>query len=140
MIEWLLFVVLGIFLLASYLDIKYRAIPSVILTGTIFVVLLLRPENVLYGLASFVFALLIKDLISDIAGMEFGVADIKVFVIMGLLVSIFQDFVLMILIFLVFQFVYTVVWRIRVSKTDLMAFVPCLTVVYIALMLLGVVA
>ena len=101
MIDWLIFVVLGVLVLASFLDIKYKAVPSVLLTGMIFAVLLLRPDNLLFGVISFVFAIMIKDLISDVAGMEFGVADIKILVIMGLLLTNFTSLMIMIIMFLI---------------------------------------
>ena len=137
-----LLIVLGVLILASYLDIKYKAVPSVILTGTIFAVLLLKNNvaSVYFGLVAFVFAILIKDLISDVAGMEFGVADIKILTIIGLLVPNIFSMIMMIMIFLVFQFVYTLMWRWKVSKTEEMPFIPCLLAVYIALLILGGVA
>ena len=140
MIDWLVWVILGVLVLASFLDLKYKVVPSVILTGAIFTVLLLRPHNLLFGVIAFVFAILIKDLISDVAGMEFGVADIKILVIMGLLLPSASSLFLMILLFCIFQFVYTLVWRWQVSKTEEMPFIPCLLAVYVALMILGGVA
>jgi len=140
MIDWLIFVVLGVLVLASFLDLKYKAVPSVLLTGMIFAVLLLRPDNLLFGIIAFVFAIMIRDLISDVAGMEFGVADIKILVIMGLLLTNFASLMIMIIMFLIFQFAYTVVWRWKVSKTEEMPFIPCLLAVYVALILVGGVA
>lgn len=140
MIDWVIWVVLGVLVLASFLDIKYKAVPSVLLTGMIFATLLLRPDNLLFGIIAFVFAIMIKDLISDVAGMEFGVADIKILVIMGLLLTNFASLMIMIVMFLIFQFAYTVVWRWKVDKKGEMPFIPCLLAVYIALILVGGVA
>jgi hypothetical protein len=140
MIDWLIWIVLGVLILASILDLKYKAIPSVLLTGTIFVVLMLRPDNLLFGVIALVFAILIKDLINDIAGMEFGVADIKIFIIIGLLLANVESLFIMIGIFLVFQFVYTLAWRWKINKKGEMPFVPCLLAVYITLMIIGGIA
>jgi len=137
MIPALILILLGVLLFVSYLDIKYKAVPSVILTSMIFVVLLLRPENVYFGLVAFVFAILIRDLINNVAGLDFGNADIKIFIVMGLLIGNLQNFFLLILIFLIFQFVYTLMWRWKVSKEDEMPFIPCLTAVYLAMVLVG---
>jgi hypothetical protein len=139
MVVWLVLVVLGVLALASYLDLKYKAVPSVLLTGMIFAILVLRSQNILFGIAGFVFAILIQDLLNDMAGMEFGVADIKVFAMIGLMLSNFTGLMIMIACFLVFQFVYTLVWKWKVSKEDQIAFIPCLWMVYIALMVAGVV-
>lgn len=133
-------VILGMLILASYFDLKYKAVPSVILTAGIFVALMVNPENITLGIICFVFALMIKDLINEVAGLDFGIADIKIFVILGLLLVNFEALIILIIIFLVFQFVYTLVWRWRVSKEAEMPFIPCLLAVYIALMLLGCVA
>lgn len=133
----LILIILGVLILASYLDIKYKAVPSVILTSMIFVVLLLRPENIYFGVVAFVFAILIKDLINDVAGLDFGNADIKIFIVMGLLIGNLASLMMLIIIFLCFQFIYTLLWRYFVSNEDEMPFIPCLTAVYIAMMLIG---
>lgn len=137
MIPALILIILGVLILASYLDIKYKAVPSVILTSMIFVVLMLRPENVYFGLVAFVFAILIKDLINDVAGLDFGNADIKIFIVMGLLIGNLSNMFLMIISFLILMVAYVVVWRDIVSDEDEMPFIPCLTAVYIAMMLIG---
>ena len=129
--------------LASYLDLKYRAIPSVILTAGIFIVFMLRPENLYFGIGALIFAILIQDLINDMSGLEFGVADIKVFVIIGLMISTLSNFLLMIGIFLVFQFIYTLLYHSMRTHyfvgedINEMPFIPCLYAVYIAMVLLG---
>lgn len=140
MIDWLIFVILGLLVLASWLDLKYKAVPSVLLTAGIFTALILRPDNLLFGVIAFVFAIMIKDLIDDVAGMDFGVADIKILVITGLLLTNFSSLMLLFIFFLVFQFVYTVVWRYKVNQDQEMPFIPCLLFVYIALILVGGVA
>lgn len=137
---WLVLVVLGLLILASYFDLKYKAVPSVILTAGIFIALMVNTENLTFGIICFVFALIIKDLIDDVAGLNFGVADIKIFVIIGLLLVNFEALIIMIIIFLIFQFAYTSIWRWRVSKETEIPFIPCLLSIYIAMMILGCVA
>jgi len=137
MIPALILIILGVLFLASYLDIKYKAVPSVILTSMIFVVLLMRPENIYFGAVAFVFAILIKDLINDVAGLDFGNADIKIFIMMGLLIGNLANIIMLIVIFLCFQLIYTLLWRWLVSNENEMPFIPCLTAVYIAMALIG---
>ena len=137
---WLVLVILGVLILASIFDLKYKAVPSVILTAGIFTALLVNPSNLLFGVICLVFAMMIKDLINNVAGLDFGVADIKIFVIFGLLLTNFEALIILIIIFLIFQFVYTFVWRWRVNKEAEMPFIPCLLAIYIALMLSGCVA
>jgi len=140
MIDWIIWLTLAVLIFVSYLDVKYKAVPSVILTGLIFAVLILRSNNLLFGVLALVFAIMIQDLISDVAGMEFGVADIKVFIIIGLLLINVQNFFIMIIVFLIFQFAYTLVWRWKVDKKEEMPFIPCLLAVYIAMILIQSVA
>lgn len=140
MVGWLALVMLGVLILASIFDLKYKAVPSVILTAGIFTALLINPNKLYFGIVCLVFAIMIRDLIDDVAGLDFGVADIKIFVIFGLLLVNLEALFLLIIIFLVFQFVYTIVWRCKVSNEAEMPFIPCLLAVYIALMLLGCVA
>lgn len=139
-ITWLVLVILGILIFASYFDLKYKAVPSVILTAGIFIALMINPENLTFGVICFVFALLIKDLIDNVAGLDFGVADIKIFVILGLLLVNFNALMTLIIVFLVFQFVYTLMWRWRISQEDEMPFIPCLLAVYIAMIMLECIA
>jgi len=140
MLDWLIWVILGVLILVSILDIKYKAVPSVILTSMIFTCLILRPDNLIFGVIAFVFAIMIKDLLDNIAGMNFGTADIKILVIFGLLLTNFSSLMLLIICFLIFQFVYTTLWRWKISKEEEMPFIPCLLAVYITLMLIGGVA
>lgn len=137
MIDWLIWVVLGVMILASLFDLKYKAVPSVLLTATILLCLLLRPDNLLFGVITFVFAIMIRDLMDDVAGMEFGMADIKIFVIFGLLLANFSSLMILIIVFLVFQFAYTLLWRWRINQDQEMAFIPCLLAVYVAMMWIG---
>ncbi len=152
MINWLIFIVLGVLILASYLDIKYQAVPSVLLTGTIFVVLILRPENLVFGVIAFTFAYLLKELTHNNTS-EFGVADIKIFVIIGLLLSSFTSLFILFVVFAIFQFVYIVLWNWRINKTigsnkippeqqqeREIPFIPCLLAVYIVMIFIGGVA
>ena len=133
----LILIIFGVLLLASYLDIKYKAVPSVILTSMILTVLLLNPENIYFGVVAFVFAILVKDLINDVAGLDFGVADIKIMIIIGLILSSRMEFLLMIGIFAVFQLVWVLLWSWKMKKDKReMPFVPCLLAVYITMMLL----
>ena len=137
MLHWIIWFVLGVLVLCSYFDLKYKAVPSIFLSGTIFVCLLLRPNNLLFGVIAFVFAIMIRDLIDDVAGMEFGIADIKIFIIMGLLLADFTGLMIMILCFIIYQFIYTFLWRWRIKNQKEMPFIPCLTAIYITLIMTG---
>jgi len=137
MLDWLIWLVLGVLILASYLDLKYRAVPSVFLSGLIFVVLLMRPQNLLFGVILLVFGLMIRDLIDDVAGLDFGMADLKILVVIGLLFASSHVMFLFLVIFSILQFAYITLWRTFISKDEEIPFIPCLLSVYVTLLLMG---
>lgn len=140
MINFLVWIVFGMLVLLSILDIKYKKVPSVILSSMIFVVLIMRPENLYFGVLAFVFAYMIRDIIGEFSGLDFGMADIKILTIMGLLIGVASEFMSMIVLFLIFQFIWTTLWRSFVSHEEEMPFIPCLLAVYIVMMSVGGVA
>ncbi len=132
--------IIGVFLCllgASFLDLKYRAIPSVFLTGLMFAVAIVRFEYLQYGILAGIFAWMMKDLIFEFNGLDFGVADIKIMIIIGLILSSRMEFLLMIGIFAVIQLAWVSLWswKMKADKRE-MPFVPCLIAVYITMMLL----
>ena len=140
MVNWLIFVVLGALIIASFLDIKYKRMPSVFLTGLLFIVAIMRIESLPYGILAGIFAWLIKDLIADFNGLDFGMADIKIMMVIGLLIPTMNMFLIYIGVFSLFQFVYTLVWQWKFPHEKERPFVPCLLAVLIALILIGGVA
>ena len=120
---------------ASFLDLKYRAIPSVFLTGLLFLVAVVRFEYLQYGILAGIFAWTMKDILS-IKQLEFGMADIKIMMIIGLILSSRIEFFLFIGIFAVFQFVYTLLWAWKFGDDKERPFVPCLLAIYITMMLI----
>jgi len=78
-----------------------------------------------------------KDLIFEFNGLDFGVADIKIMIIIGLILSSRMEFLLMIGIFAVFQLAWVLLWSWKMKEDQReMPFVPCLLAVYITMMLL----
>lgn len=140
MIDWLLWVVLALLVGVSFLDIKYKEIPSLLLTGLLFVVAFMRIGNIEYGILAGLFAWVMRDLIFEWNGLDFGIADIKIMAIIGCLVPSLYGFLLFVGIFSIFQFAYVVLWKWKVNKDQEMPFVPLLTFVFVALMLIGGVA
>lgn len=139
MITWLVVLVLLFFLISSYLDIKYKAIPSVFLTSVLFIVFVLRPENLAFGIGAGIFAWFMKDVLS-IKDLEFGMADIKIMIIIGLLIPTMNLFLIYIGIFALFQFVYTIIWQVKIGNDGERPFIPLLTAVYLTLIMIGGVA
>ena len=137
MIDLLIYIVLGVLVLATYFDLKYKAVPSVMLSGLIFVVLLMRPQNLLFGVILLSFGVMIKDLIHDVAGFDFGVADLKILIVIGLMFTSSHVMFVFLVVFAILQFVYVALWRSFISKEDLLPFIPVLLAVYVTLMLIG---
>ena len=140
MISWIIVIVFLILSLASILDLKYKAVPSVLLSATLFFVLILNPKNLLFGVLGFLLSIAVKDLISDFSGMELGMADIKIMAIIGLLITSVTAFLQYAVIFSVLQFGYVLIWHKINSKEKEIPFVPCLLAVYITLLLFGIIS
>lgn len=140
MIDWLLWIVLFILILASYLDIKYKAVPSVLLTAILFIVAIMRIENLNYGILAGLYAWVIKDIIFEWNGLDFGMADIKIMIMMGLLIPTFNFFLLFVGVFSIYQFVYTLVWEWKIKGEVERPFIPCLLAVYVTLLITGGIA
>lgn len=132
--------VLGVFVCligASYLDLKYRAIPSVFLTTLLFIVAIVRIDFIPLGVLAGIFAWLMKDLIFEYNGLDFGVADIKIIAIIGLMLHTRFEFLMMIGVFSIFQFVWVVLWQWKMKEDKReMPLIPCLLAVYITMMLI----
>lgn len=137
MIDWLIWLALGVIILATYLDIKYKAVPSVFLSALVFICLLMRLHNLLFGIILLVFGIMIKDLIHDVAGMDFGNADLKILVVIGLLFASSHVMMWFMIIFAILQFAYTTLWRTFISKEDHIPFIPCLLAIFVTLLLTG---
>jgi hypothetical protein len=137
MIDWLIFIVLGALIIASYLDIKYKAVPSVALTGILFLVAVMRIEYLQFGVLAGLFAWIIKDLIADFSGLDFGMADIKILILIGLMIPTMNFFLIFIGIFALFQLIYTIAWIRFVGAETERPFIPCLLFVYLVMVLLG---
>lgn len=135
MIDFLTIIVLCGLISASYLDLKYRAIPSVFLTGLLFLVAIVRIDFIAFGVLAGIFAWTMKDILS-MKQLEFGMADIKIMIIIGLMLHTREMFLLFVGVFAVFQFAYTVLWTWRMGEDKERPFVPCLLAVYITMILI----
>lgn len=128
--------ILTLFLaITSVIDWKYKEIPSIFLTGILLVVLALNPSNIFLGLLSLVFALLIYE--ADFIG---GIADIKIITIIGLTLTNFYWFFVYIILIFLFGIIWKFVYKKRFKKAKIVAFVPVLFFVFLALLMIGGVA
>ena len=132
MIPALLLVVAGFLLVASIIDWKLRVLPSIFLTGMLFVVAFVNPQNLWFGIMAFIIAYLLYE-----AEFFSGWADIKIMAIIGFMISSEIYLLGFILLTVTFGTIWKILikWRLK-TETDV-AFVPVLLFVYITLYFLG---
>ena len=117
----------------SIIDLKTKKIPAFFLTAMLFIVAMV---NMLFfdagifhlsmGVLAFLFAFLLYDM-----GFYKGVADIKITILIGMMVTSFGYLILMMVLIASVGTVYKILWRLK--KVDEEAFIPALWIVYIAL-------
>lgn len=136
MINNLIWVVAVFLLIISIIDFKFRAVPSIFLTGMLFVVafisISLNPMSLNLGILGFIMAYLLYE-----AGFFSGIADVKVMVIISLM--LLNTYWL--LGFFVLVGIFGITWKgivkIRFNKEAEFAFIPTFLFTYIAMILLG---
>jgi hypothetical protein len=137
MIENLIWIVLGFFVLVSILDIKFKAVPSVLMTGMIFIVAFINGVFVnqsyfIFGILAFIFAVFLHELDE-----HRGIADLKATVIIGFMISTYQSFVLFMLILAIIQVLYTLFIRYVIKVKGDFPFLPVYLITYTLLLLGG---
>lgn len=140
MIIPLAFILLGILVIMAIIDWKYKQIPSVFLTGTLFVTMMIQLFSPLQttifhltaGLTMFVFAWMLYE--ADFIG---GIADVKIITIIGLMLENYWMIFITVILILLYGVFYKIIFR-YVLKKDIkeeVPFVPCLVSVYVAVLL-----
>ena len=134
MIPALLWIV-GIFLvIVSVLDLKFKVVPSVLLTTMLFTVTVLNPANLWFGIMAFIISYLLYEL--DFFS---GVADIKTMTMLGFMIPTTNWMFALILLTVVFGVMWKTIIRISTKKTvkDDFAFLPVFSLVYLVLIGMG---
>jgi Flp pilus assembly protein protease CpaA len=128
-----LLIVIGIFLtMVSVIDIKYRAVPSIILTGFLFAIAFLNPNNLFFGILGFILGYLLFE-----SGYIGGVADIKIFTLLSFMVSSQAWFFIFIILTLVYGMVWKGLVKWKFNKETEFAFIPVFLFTYISMVILG---
>lgn len=132
MIDWLLWIVGTFLLIVGIIDWKLRCVPSIFLTGILFIVAMLNPANLWFGIMAFIMAWLLYE-----ADFFSGVADIKVMAMLGFLINTTNG----LFAFILLTVIYGVLWKImikwRFKKANDVAFLPVFFFVYITMIALG---
>ena len=128
-----LLLIVGFFLLVvSIIDWKIKQVPSIFLTGMLFVVASLNPANLWFGVLGFIMSYLMLE-----SGFFSGVADLKVMTMLSFLISTSTSLFLFIILTLVFGIVWKVLIKWKFKRIKTCAFLPVFCFVYIALYILG---
>jgi len=132
----ILFFTLGI---VAIIDWKFLSIPSIFLTGILFVTATANfyfyGINVIgFGVLSLIISLLLYE--SDFIG---GVADIKVITIIGLMIPSIQYFMIFLVLLLFFGIFYKSIFLfiLKRSPEEKVPFIPCLYSIYLVMFFIG---
>ena len=132
MIDWLVWIVLGFLLVVSLIDWKLKVLPSIMLTGMLFVVAVLNPANLWFGVMGFIVAWLLYE-----ADYFSGIADIKVMTMIAFMLSTTNQFLLFMFLTVFFGLVWKVLIKWRLKHEKEVAFLPVFFFIYVTLMMLG---
>ena len=134
--------VLGVIIgILAIIDWKFKEIPSVFLTGIIFLTAMVHFYNFEVGLISLAFGSLAFIYAWTLYEAQFigGIADVKIITIIGLMIVNVQMFFVLMMMVILFGMAYKLTFRyiLKREKTEEIPFIPCLYAVYIAMLLVG---
>jgi hypothetical protein len=131
-----LLILFTLFLLGvAMIDYKYKAIPSIVLTAMLFVLAFLRFENLQWVIIMGVFGLLVWEFAHE-NEVAFGMADIKVMIMIGFFIGSLTSITIFLLCFGFGQVIYLTVMR-RWTKYQEVPFIPLFFAIWIGGLLGG---
>ena len=120
MIITLTMIVFALLLVVSLIDFRTKHVPAFLTTSIIFLVAMVNMADIQFGLIhlafgvlAFIFAYLLYE--AEFIG---GVADIKVMVIIGMMVTNIFSFFMFLGLVMLFGFLYKLVWRFILKKSE----------------------
>jgi hypothetical protein len=116
-------------LIFTLLDIKSRAIPSILLTATIFFLAFLRFANIKWAILLGIFALMMWEF-AEGNKVSFGVADIKVMIMFGFFIPSVMGMFVFLLTYAVGQVFYIFGMR-KFTKFKEVPFIPLFFAIWI---------
>lgn len=138
------FILLFLLLVIAIIDWKFKSVPSIFLTGLLFVVAMVNFVDFNWGVfhlsmgaMAFIFAWLLYE-----GQFISGIADVKVLSIIGLMINSIPMFFVFVLVTLLMGMSYKLIFRFILKKDQFeeIPFIPALVCVYIVLFLIGGVA
>lgn len=132
----LIWVVLVFLAIVSIIDWKFRKVPSIFLTGMLFVVAFIsisqNPNSLNLGILGFLMAYLLYE--ADFFG---GVADVKVMTMISLMLLNTWYLLGFFILVGIFGITWKGIVKIRMNKETEFAFLPVFFFIYIAVYMLG---
>lgn len=138
-LELLVFVSIAVF---AYLDWRSHAVPSFMTTTVILALLLIQPENLIWGISAFTFGWLLFEF-DFLSGRFFGgIADVKVVTIIGLMISSLPQFAVMMVATTGLSVILSIILYYKNDKKipEEVPFIPVLLVVYLIVLMMGGIA
>ena len=132
MINILIWIVSGFLLICSIIDYRLRVFPSILLTAMLFTVAMLNPQNLWFGIMTFIIAYLLYE-----ADFFSGVADIKIMTMIGFMLSTTNYLFGLILLTVFFGLIWKVLIKWKYPKEKDIAFIPVFLFCYITILILG---
>jgi hypothetical protein len=130
--------------LVAIIDLFYRVVPSIFLTGLLLATALIHLYMFEVGLISITFGILAFVYAWFLYEAEFigGIADVKFISIIGLMISSVQIFFVLMLLIVLFGMIYKLIFRygFKKDKAEEIPFIPSLYAVYIVLYFIGGIA
>jgi len=123
-------ILLAFLIIFSIIDWKVKAIPSIFLTGLIFVFAVVNIENMSFGIIAFVFAWLLRE-----ANFIGGTADIKVITIIGFIIASQQQMMTFVILMMLSGIVYKAAMKYILKEEEEVAFIPAIMIAYFAYLL-----
>lgn len=132
-LEIIVFLAIAVF---AYLDWRSHAVPSFATTTLILALLLIQPENLIWGISAFTFGWLLYEF--DFLGGRFfgGIADVKVVTIIGMMINSLPQFASLMIATTGFSVILSIILYYKNDKKipDEIPFIPVLLVVYLAVL------
>lgn len=132
MIDPLTLIVLGFFIIVSIIDWKFKAVPSVLMSGMMLVVAVVNLVNMPYAIICYLLARLIRDF-----DRRFGIADIKSTIIIGFMISSVEQFMIFTIMLLGIGVAYTFFMRQVFYKHGSFPYLPVYLITYTLLLVGG---
>lgn len=128
-LEIIVFLAIAVF---AYLDWRSHAVPAFATTTVILALLLINPQNLIWGVSAFAFGWLLYEF--DFLGGRFfgGIADVKVMTIIGLTLNSLISFASMMIATTGFSVILSIILYYRNDKKipEEIPFIPVLLLVY----------